>query len=553
MTARISALLAVAAALAIVVVAPASGAQTDKGWKFEPTINAPWAHEGEEDAIDDPDPAAAGLCRSSLFATNPYAPTTNVDVIVNDRINNSGVSNFGCTTPQNETTVAVNPRNPLNVVAGANDYRICCDFTGLNDATGGAYYSFDGGNTWGNVMVPGLTAETGGQGNFKRVDSAGDPAMAFGPDGTLYYANIVFSRVTFASGVAVSTSTDGGRTWSAPNMLAYTDAGNFINDKEWIAAGPNGELVVTWTRFNLGPRQLGYRESPIVMALSRDGGKTWNRQGSPVSDRAHPFDQGSMPAFAPDGTLYVAYEGASPASGYSQDQTVIARSTDLGQTFTNTEVGRVYDDLDCYPSFAGSPTLSGEHFRLNGYPSFSIDPTNGRLAVVWADDQGAGSCGTGAASFTGTTAAKVKLVTSSNGTSFSTPSVVSGGDVAFPAVAAFGGKIAVSYYTRALADNTAVCHAVTGNAPGTPPAMSATNVCLDYAARSSTDGFALETRLTSQSSNPYVQFADGGFIGDYTQIAYGADGVAHPTWTDFRGRPGTNGANQDVYTARFSR
>jgi hypothetical protein len=28
------------------------------------------------------------------------------------------------------------------------------------------------------------------------------------------------------------------------------------------------------------------------------------------------------------------------------------------------------------------------------------------------------------------------------------------------------------------------------------------------------------------------------FIGDYTAVAMGSDGVAHPRWTDFRGNPG---------------
>lgn len=544
-------------AIAVVVVAPAfgaSGTTTANGFKFPATINAPWAQGGEDDVINDPDPTAAGICRSSLFATNPYGLTSNVDVITNDPVNSSGVSNFHCQTPQNETSVAVNPTNALNLVAGANDYRPCCDFTGLNDGTGWAYVSRDGGLTWTDVQVPGLTAQTGGQGNFKRTDSAGDPALAFAPDGTLYYANIVFSRVSMASGVAVSVSKDGGLTWSAPSMVAYDDSGVFFNDKEWIAGGKNGTAVVTWTRFNQGAQGLGYKESPIVMAVTRNYGQSWNNQGSPVSDNAHPFNQGSQPVFAPDGTLYVAYEGAS-APAYQTDATIVARSTDLGQHFTQTEVGRVYDDLDCYPVFAGRQTLSGEHFRLNSYPSFSIDPTNGQLAIVWADDQGAGNCGTGAASFTGTTSNVVKLVTSADGKTFTAPrTVVAAGDTVFPAVGANHGKIVVSYYTRAYSPTTAVCRAITGAAPGAAPVLGSGPVCLDYAAKTSTDGFATETRLTTESSNPFVEFADGSFIGDYSQVAVGSDGVAHPVWTDFRGNPAVAGttANQDVYTQRFA-
>ena len=532
-----------------------SGAAAASGsnWKFAPTINAPWAQGGDDETLDDPDPAAAGVCRSSLFNTgNPYAPTSNVDVITGDVINNSGFSSNGCYTAQNETTVAVNPTNPQNVVAGTNDYRVCCDADGLNDGTGWAYYSMNGGATWSNVQVPGLTVETGGKGNFKRTDAAGDPALAFGPDGTLYYANIVFARDTFASGIAVSISKNGGATWSAPTMVSYTDAGNYFLDKEWIAAGPNGSVVLTWTRFNLGPHGAGYNASPIVMALSKDKGHSWNRTGSPVSDPTRPYNQGSMPAFASDGTLYVAYEATTPESGYTQDGTVVARSTDLGQHFTQTTVGRVYDDYDCYPTYAGRQTLTGEHFRLNSYPTISVDPTNGHVAVVWSDDEGAGNCGTGASSFVGTTNAVVKLVTSNNGLAYSAPAPISGGDTLFPSVAANLGKVVVSYYTRAYSPNTPVCRAVTGNPPNTPPADGGIPVCLDYAARSSSDGFASELKLTTESSNPYIEFANGSFIGDYTQIALGSDGWAHPVWTDFRGNPNSGGtANQDAYTQAF--
>jgi hypothetical protein len=550
-------ILPIAAAVLVGSSGPAiGGGASGGGWKFEPTINAPWAQEGDDEEVDNPDDAV-GLCRSAPFSTPlAYAPTSDIDAINGDPINNSGASNFGCRTPQNETAIAVNPGNPNHLVAGANDYRVCCDSDGLNDGTGWAYVSTNGGLTWTNVQVPGLTVQTGGQGAFSRVDSAGDPALAIGPDGTVYYANIVFNRESFASGIAVSVSHDGGFTWDKPNMVTFVDAGNYFHDKEFIAAGPDGRVVVTWTRFSLGPKGAGYRESPIVMALSRDGGKTWNRQGSPVSDNAHPFDQGSYPQFGPNGELYVAYEGGTPSTNYATDVTLVARSLDDGLTFTNVEIGRVFDDLDCYPIFAGRQTLTGEHFRLNSYPSFSVDPVTGRLAVAWTDDQGAGNCGTGHASFVGTTSNQVKLVTGAWG-ALSAPRTISTGpaDKVFPGVASYGGKISVSYYTRDYwaTHNPATCNvAIVSEAPGVQIGPVPNSVCLDYATRVSTDNFASQRRLTSEGSNPYIQFANGAFIGDYTQAAMGSNGVTHAAWTDFRGRPGVTSANQDVYVANFS-
>jgi hypothetical protein len=531
----------------------AFGAANAHKWKFSPTINAPWAREEDQEDYDTPI-SAAGLCRSNPFdTTGAYGPLgTNVDAIIGDAVNNSGFSNFGCTTPQNETTIAVNPTNPKNLVAGANDYRVCCDFTGLNDGTGWAYYSLDGGTTWQNVQLPGLTAETGGAGVFQKLDSAGDPVIAFSPDGTAYYANIVFSRVSFASGVVVSVSKDGGQTWSKPNMVAFGNAGNFFNDKEWIAAGPNGKVAVTWTRFNSGPHGTSYLASPIVGAYSSDYGKTWNRQGSPISDAAHPYNQGSQVQYGPDGALYVAYEGASPTTGYATDAMVIARSTDNGLSFTTKELARVYDDFDCYPVYGGRQTLTDMHFRLNSYPSMSVDPATGDIAIAWTDDQGAGNCGTGGFSFSGTTSNQVRLLQGPWSTiGGATPSTVTSTepDKVFPSVASFGGTSVVSYYTRdyGLGSVAQICNVRTNDDPaGITPQPSSRSVCMDYASKSSLDSFLSQLRLSTESSNPFIQFANGSFIGDYSQVALGSDAVAHAAWTDFRGKPGDTPANQDV-------
>src|SRR5262249_41507724 len=190
---------------------------------------------------------------------------------------------------------------------------------------------------------------------------------------------------------------------------------NYFNDKEWIAAGPGGNVYVTWTRFKSNGGQ-GYVSSNIVEAVSHNNGATWS-QPITVSDKSHPFDQGSSVAGAPNGTPYVADEGASPSSGYSQDQTVLARSTDGGQTFTNTELGRVYDDRGCYlPNLAQlRPRLTFERFRLNSFPTLAIDPATGKLAIVWADDRNNPGCAAGAPSFTGSTNNQGILTTSTDG------------------------------------------------------------------------------------------------------------------------------------------
>jgi hypothetical protein len=291
-----------------------------------------------------------------------------------------------------------------------------------------------------------------------------------------------------------------------------------------------------------------------VGAISSNYGQSWNRQGFPVSDRTHPYDQGSQVAFGSDGALYVAYEAAAPATGYQTSVQVLARSTDDGLSFQTKELARTYDDLDCYPIYAGRPTLTDMHFRINSYPSMSIDPATGAIALVWTDNQG-GSCGQGGSSFSGTTSNQVKLLSGTWSSIAGAPAVTvttTVADKVFPSVATLGGKTVVSYYTREYAINSrvAACNLMTNPDPsGITPVASARSVCIDYAATISTArGWGRPIRLSTQSSNPFIQFANGGFIGDYSQVALGTDGKAHAAWTDFRGRPGVTSANQDVMT-----
>ena len=64
---------------------------------------------------------------------------------------------------QNEPSIAASTRNPLHLLAGANDYRTV-DMPGLadGDETGdawlGLFKSFDGGQRWISTLLPGLSA-----------------------------------------------------------------------------------------------------------------------------------------------------------------------------------------------------------------------------------------------------------------------------------------------------------------------------------------------------------------------------------------------------------
>jgi hypothetical protein len=518
---------------------------------------------GDDDDNDDPT-AVTALCQSFLGHPSPFrALSPNVDTINGDGVSPVG-SAAGCSTPQNETTVAVNPDNPRNIVEGANDYRIFNSREDRIDSSGWAYTSMDGGRTWKDVELPKLNIQTGATGALSFMDAAGDPAIAFGPHNTVYYSTLVFSRAVVpdtqqdATGIAVSISHNGGLTFGDP-VIIHLDGVNpdgtptptsIFNDKEWITADQHtGTVYVTWTQFTFDA-DGNFIDSPVVVSASRDFGRTWSapRQVSPdmstFTGGITSFGSGSNPRIGVDGTLYVPYETsvcqtAACDAPTDHDAVVMAVSHNGGRTFTNTEVALDFDfpfneDIE-------NSALTGENFRINSFPQLAYDPVTNRLWVTWADDRD-GKYVNGESVRTNGDAF---LVSSRDGVHWSAPAKIgSSADEVFSAVAARAGRVAVSFYTRADDRN---------------------GVGLDYAFVSGNGDNAARgpiRRITTQTSDPRVEFPvigaesgqvlQGGFIGDYSAIDVGSDFQLHPSWTDFRGSPGTTLPNQDVNTQSIS-
>ncbi len=118
-----------------------------------------------------------------------------------------------------EPAVTVDPTHPGTIVA---TWQQDLGFGGRSDLIG---TSRDGGRTWSRSTIPGLTRCTGGT-----ADSASDPWLAGGPDGTIYF-----------TGAAISLATDprSGRTCRAAPATA-DGTGRATRRSRWPAGAPSG-------------------------------------------------------------------------------------------------------------------------------------------------------------------------------------------------------------------------------------------------------------------------------------------------------------------------
>ncbi len=262
-----------------------------------------------------------------------------------------------------EPSIAVDPRNPLHVVAAFQD-------------NAHAAYSFDGGLHWQlapNVAPPDY-----------RV--SGDVSITYDSKGHVFLCYMAFDKLgTFnywahnasRSGLFVRRSLDGGKIWEAqdiPIIRHPSEPGIPFEDKPYIVAdnskGPHaGNLYVGWTRWELA-------DSRLLFSRSGDEGKTWS---PPLELDDHPGlprdDNGALEGFTgavgPDSTLYVVWSDGN--------HIVLASSQDGGKSFNSPR-----NIIHTAPAMFHLQSLS----RGNGFPEIAIDPRpadRGRLYVAWSD------------------------------------------------------------------------------------------------------------------------------------------------------------------------
>ena len=482
--------------LTTALVASAAAAAPAGAGSYDPSLysGATWYAKYQEVSS-----GASTLCTSNSGATPQLAFGNNVD------------ASHECGS-QSETSIAINPKNTKNVIAGSNE---------IQRLPMRAMFSTDGGQTFTGVDLPLPPPKTN-----NGFDFGSDPAVAFDTRGNAYYAYIV---VFFSAGgaingteMAVARSSDGGKTWTSTYFNPQTGVGQF-NDKPYIAVDTNAKsqfknrIYVAWDNAT-GFSSSETHGNNVLVSFSTDGGVTFS---DPVS--ASPNFQGATgqigadPFVAPDGTVHVAW------LDYAHSLIAESSSTDGGVTFGASH-------LIAFTQIPFDIDIPAQNVRgALVYPSCGASAAG--LYCSWMD----GSLANGTDVFLSKS--------TDGGASWSAATTVNldpAGQVTdqfnqWLAVDPSDASVNVAYYDT-----------------GADPTRKATL----YTLARSTNGGATFTRSAVANAptdetccRPSVNL--GNQYGDYEGLA-ALNGVVRPVWTDRRQAVIDLGLREEVFTATLS-
>ncbi len=372
---------------------------------------------------------------------------------------------------QNEPSIAVSTRNPLHLLAGANDYRTIDmpdpekiipgqeEKTAYapRDAWLGVFKSFDGGQSWISTLLPGFPQDASVEGLASPLRGAGyyaaaDPVVRAGTNGLFYYSGIAFERETKKGAVFVARFIDNNNKENG-DPIKYIDTaiisssanGEFI-DKPWIAVDaprnaahtvaiiasdtpaqyiPASDVYISYSVFS---GEGDNRKSKILFVKSNDCGTTWD---TPIElSSGHDLNQSATIAVDPrqNGQIYVAWRRFT--KGSQTDAIIVASSKNAGKSFSKII------EVTSIAQFDQGTTAAS--FRTNSYPSLAVD-NKGIVYLAWSQ-RGIGPGGD----------ARIVISTSNNGINWTSPKAVDNhagrGHQFMPSLTYAAGKIIAGWY-----------------------------------------------------------------------------------------------------------
>lgn len=287
-----------------------------------------------------------------------------------------------------EPRADVNPTNALNIAGAYHEDR--WDNGGDRGLVSSATHN--GGVTWNRIVVPGITKCSGGI-----FDRASDPWVSFAPNGKLYGIWLVFDVFDTHNGILVSTSANGGDSWSAPVALNVDDTNG--DDKQSITADPYNanNVYAVWDRF-LSPPSFTANDharfharsyvQQIYFTRTTNGGASWEAPRVIYNPGTQAFTIGSIINVLPNLTHDLVdgfVQGFTQGGKFRSESVAVIRSSDHGATWSKKAIDIAPLDL----SFPGPHDPDNGHpIRSGGLPDFAVDPASGNLYAVWEDDAG---------------------------------------------------------------------------------------------------------------------------------------------------------------------
>lgn len=363
-----------------------------------------------------------------IAAGQMVVPTVNVGPSVNMVTGTGWPDGDPFLQRQNEPSMAVSSRNPLHLLAGANDYRTVdlpnpMEDTekGAGDAWLGVFRSNDGGQTWKSTLLPGFPQDISENGKASPLNGSNlgdgmtagaDPVVRAGTNGLFYFAGIAFeregasrSKVFLARFIDDNTSSPDSIRYVSTSIVKEGDATHF-QDKPAIAVDiprqgaatctiptvpeqsfPGGRVYAAWSEFTPGPAG---KDSQILFSRSGDCGATWSA-AKPISGTNRTNHGAAIAINQYTGAVYVVWRTIKVQDPKEIDAILFTQSSDGGTSFSAPrKIAEIIPfDQDTHPlgQENDKPTFS---FRTRSYPTIAVDGEGqfgkgiGTIYVAWS-------------------------------------------------------------------------------------------------------------------------------------------------------------------------